>query len=80
MLHATIRTTRRTGPAIGLLTGTARTKLIGPMCNLYSITTNQAAIAAPFRVVNPLRRQPCSDAGRISGSSLAGDTQHFEQL
>ncbi len=22
------------------------------MCNLYSITTNQAAIAAPFRVVN----------------------------
>ena len=23
-----------------------------PMCNLYSITTNQAAIAALFRVVN----------------------------
>jgi putative SOS response-associated peptidase YedK len=22
------------------------------MCNLYSITTNQAAIAAPFRVIN----------------------------
>ena len=34
------------------------------MCNLYSITTNQAAIAALFRVVNryvgnlaPIRRQ-----------------------
>ena len=22
------------------------------MCNLYSITTNQAAITAPFRVIN----------------------------
>src|SRR5205823_7310774 len=40
------------GPVVGLLTGTARTRLIGPMCNLYSITTNQAAIAALFRVVN----------------------------
>lgn len=29
MFHATIRTTRRIGPVIGLLTGTARTKLIG---------------------------------------------------
>jgi hypothetical protein len=37
---------------VGLLTGTARTRLIGPMCNLYSITTNQAAIIALFRVVN----------------------------
>jgi putative SOS response-associated peptidase YedK len=35
-----------------LLTGTARTTLIGPMCNLYSITTNQAAIIALFRVIN----------------------------
>ena len=24
----------------------------GPMCNLYSITTNQAAIIALFRVIN----------------------------
>jgi hypothetical protein len=32
-----------------LLTGTA---LIGPMCNLYSVTTNQEAIRALFRVVN----------------------------
>jgi hypothetical protein len=36
----------------GLLTGTAPTTLIGPMCNLYSITTNQAAIIALFRVIN----------------------------
>ena len=28
------------------------------MCNLYSITTNQAAIIALFRVVQPLCRQP----------------------
>ena len=38
------------GPVDGRLTGTARTTLIGPMCNLYSITTNQAAIIALFRV------------------------------
>jgi hypothetical protein len=30
------------------------------MCNLYSITTNQAAIIALFRVVN--RGQPRADA------------------
>ena len=40
------------GPVGGLLTGAARTTLIGPMCNLYSITTNQAAIIALFRVIN----------------------------
>jgi putative SOS response-associated peptidase YedK len=34
------------------LTGTARTRLIGPICNLYSITSNQSAIAALFRVMN----------------------------
>jgi hypothetical protein len=33
------------------------------MSNLYSITTNQAAIAALFRVVNPL---PRANAGRVS--------------
>jgi len=27
------------------------------MCNLYSITTNQAAIIALFRVDEPIRRQ-----------------------
>jgi hypothetical protein len=26
--------------------------ITAPMCNLYSITTNQAAIIAPFRVMN----------------------------
>jgi hypothetical protein len=31
------------------------------MCNLYSITTNQAAIIALFRVVNQLCRQPRAD-------------------
>jgi putative SOS response-associated peptidase YedK len=36
----------------GLLTDTVRTTLIGPMCNHYSITTNQAAIVALFRVIN----------------------------
>jgi putative SOS response-associated peptidase YedK len=33
------------------------------MCNLYSITTNQEAIRALFRVTN--RRQPAADAGRV---------------
>jgi hypothetical protein len=32
------------------------------MCNLYSITTNQAAIAALFRVVNRYV-EPLADAG-----------------
>jgi hypothetical protein len=39
------------------------------MCNLYSITTNQAAIISLFRVMNPIRRQPTADAGRVSGLS-----------
>jgi hypothetical protein len=39
------------------------------MCNLYSITTNQAAIIALFRVINRLRRQPAADAPR--GSQVA---------
>ena len=34
------------------------------MCNLYSITTNQAAIIALFRVVN--RYVGAADAGRVS--------------
>jgi hypothetical protein len=33
------------------------------MCNLYSITTNQAAIIGLFRVINQLRGQPAADAG-----------------
>jgi putative SOS response-associated peptidase YedK len=40
------------------------------MCNLYSITTNQAAIIALFRVVNRYVRQPPADARR--GSRLPG--------
>jgi hypothetical protein len=40
------------------------------MCNLYSITTNQAAIAALFRVVNRNIGNP--DAGRLSRLSSAG--------
>ncbi len=39
------------------------------MCNLYSITTNQAAISALFRVVQPPRRQ--SKGARRSGNSLS---------
>jgi hypothetical protein len=34
------------------LTRSAASFLIEPMCNLYSITTNQAAIIAPFRAMN----------------------------
>jgi hypothetical protein len=36
------------------------------MCNFYSITTNQAAIIALFRVIKPVRRQPGADAGRVA--------------
>jgi hypothetical protein len=36
------------------------------MCNLYGVTTNQAAIIALFRVIKPLRRQPGADAGCVS--------------
>jgi len=39
------------------------------MCNLYSITTNQAAIAAPVPRRQPLCRQPRADAQRVSGLS-----------
>jgi hypothetical protein len=46
------------------------------MCNLYSITTNQAAIAALFRVVTRYVRQPRIDAGRVSGLSGSGGSQH----
>jgi len=35
-----------------------------PMCNLYSITTNQEAIQRLFRVMN-IRRQLAADAGRL---------------
>jgi hypothetical protein len=39
------------------------------MCNLYSITTNQAAIIALLRVMEPLRRQPAAHASLVSGLS-----------
>jgi hypothetical protein len=35
------------------------------MCHLCSITTNQAAIIALFRVVKPVRRQLAADAWRV---------------
>ena len=36
------------------------------MCNLYSITTNQAAIIALFRGVNRYVGDLCADARRVS--------------
>ena len=45
------------------------------MCHPYSITTNQAAIAGLFRVVQPLCRQPRADAGPVSRLSGSGDPQ-----
>jgi hypothetical protein len=45
------------------------------MCNLYSITTNQAAIIALFRVINRCRR-PAANARRASLLSGASDLQH----
>jgi hypothetical protein len=48
------------------------------MCNLYSITTNQAAIIALFRG-QPLRRQSAADAGRVSRLSRSGDPQHQQR-
>jgi hypothetical protein len=43
---------------------------IRSMCNLYSITTNQAAIIALFSH-EPLRRQPASDARHVPDYSAA---------
>jgi hypothetical protein len=37
------------------------------MCNLYSITTNQAAVAELFRIVHRYEGNLGSDAGRLSG-------------
>jgi hypothetical protein len=45
------------------------------MCNLYSITTNQAAIAALFRVVNPYVGN-LAPMRRVPGLSGPGDPQH----
>jgi hypothetical protein len=45
------------------------------MCNLYSITTNQAAIAALFRVINRYVGNLPPFAGRVSGSSSTGGPQ-----
>ena len=44
------------------------------MCNLYSITTNQEAIIALFRVINRCR-QPRADTGRVSRLSGSSDPQ-----
>ena len=46
------------------------------MCNLYSITTNQAAIIALFRVVNRYVGNLASMLGRVSGLSSSGGPQH----
>jgi hypothetical protein len=45
------------------------------MCNLYSITTNQAAIAGLFRRLNRYVGNLAAYAGRVSGLSGAGDPQ-----
>ena len=46
------------------------------MCNLYSITTNQAAIAALFRVVNRYVGNLAPMPGVLPGLSGAGHPQH----
>ena len=46
------------------------------MCNLYSITTNQAAIRCAVPRRQPLRRQPAADARRVSRLSGSGGPQH----
>jgi hypothetical protein len=45
------------------------------MCNLYSITTNQAAIIALFRVVNRYIGNLPPMPGVFSGLRRAGSTQ-----
>jgi hypothetical protein len=45
------------------------------MCNLYSITTNQAAIIALFRVINHYVGNPAANAGRLSGLSRPGGAE-----
>ena len=42
------------------------------MCNLYSITTNQAAIIALFPVINRYVGNPAADAGRVPGLPGSG--------
>jgi hypothetical protein len=42
------------------------------MCNLYTITTNQAAVAALFRY-QPVSRQLATDAGGLPRLSGSGD-------
>ena len=46
------------------------------MCNLYSITTNQAAIIALFRVVNRYVGNLAPMPGRVSGLSGSSGAQH----
>jgi hypothetical protein len=45
--------------------------ITAPMCNLYSITTNQAGII-PLSGDEPLRRQPAADAGPCSDARTMG--------
>jgi putative SOS response-associated peptidase YedK len=45
------------------------------MYNLYNITTNQAAIVALFRIIQPVRRQLATDARSISRLSGPGGAQ-----
>jgi putative SOS response-associated peptidase YedK len=46
------------------------------MCNLYSVTTNQAAIIALFREIKLLRRERAAVARRVSRLSCSRDPQH----
>jgi hypothetical protein len=46
------------------------------MCNLYLITTNQAAIRRAVPGNEPVRRQLAADAGRVSGLPRARGPQH----
>jgi hypothetical protein len=47
------------------------------MCNLYSITTNQAAIIALFRVINRSVGNLPPMPGRVSRLPCPGDPQHY---
>jgi hypothetical protein len=56
-------------------TKSARPYRFGQMCDLYSITTNQVAIAALVCVMESERRQPAAHAGRVSGLPSTHDPQ-----
>ena len=50
------------------------------ICNLYSITTNQAAIIALFRVMNRYVGNLPSDAWRFSQLPSAAGAEHPSRL